>query len=214
MSGSEKYIEYLKLVVQLIDLRTKIRDSKKEYIEKTNLNNTFEDRNKTEELAKKNLESLEKEIKDTNDKLSSFTDEEIKEFENITLQNGKKLKSYEAEIIDEFSNMIKDFENNVTNKLTDKEKAKWDKYRNISVLDVYSDNLVSLLDNITKHKLVINKKEINKLNDIYKSLIDEYSKFFDNEFKNDKQFFINGISYLGYKRNMSSIKSFLDNKNG
>ena len=133
---------------------------------------------------------------------------------NITLQNGKKLKSYEAEIIDEFSNMIKDFENNVTNKLTDKEKAKWDKYRNISVLDVYSDNLVSLLDNITKHKLVINKKEINKLNDIYKSLIDEYSKFFDNEFKNDKQFFINGISYLGYKRNMSSIKSFLDNKNG
>lgn len=217
MSESEKYIEYLKLVVQLIDLRTKIRDSKKEYIEKTNLNNTFEDRNKTEELAKKNLESLEKEIKDTNDKLSSFTDEEIKEFENITLQNGKKikkLKSYEAEIIDEFSNMIKDFENNVTNKLTDKEKAKWGKYRNISVLDVYSDNLVSLLDNITKHKLVINKKEINKLNDIYKSLIDEYSKFFDNEFKNDKQFFINGISYLGYKRNMSSIKSFLDNKNG
>ena len=91
MSESEKYIEYLKLVVQLIDLRTKIRDSKKEYIEKTNLNNTFEDRNKTEELAKKNLESLEKEIKDTNDKLSSFTDEEIKEFENITLQNGKKL---------------------------------------------------------------------------------------------------------------------------
>ena len=90
MSESEKYIEYLKLVVQLIDLRTKIRDSKKEYIEKTNLNNTFEDRNKTEELAKKNLESLEKEIKDTNDKLSSFTDEEIKEFENITLQNGKK----------------------------------------------------------------------------------------------------------------------------
>ena len=83
MSESEKYIEYLKLVVQLIDLRTKIRDSKKEYIEKTNLNNTFEDRNKTEELAKKNLESLEKEIKDTNDKLSSFTDEEIKEFENI-----------------------------------------------------------------------------------------------------------------------------------
>ena len=214
MSESEKYIEYLKLVVQLIDLRTKIRDSKKEYIEKTNLNNTFEDRNKTEELAKKNLESLEKEIKDTNDKLSSFTDEEIKEFSKYYGAKLKKSMSYEAEIIDEFSNMIKDFENNVTNKLTDKEKAKWDKYRNISVLDVYSDNLVSLLDNITKHKLVINKKEINKLNDIYKSLIDEYSKFFDNEFKNDKQFFINGISYLGYKRNMSSIKSFLDNKNG
>ena len=52
------------------------------------------------------------------------------------------------------------------------------------------------------------------MNDIYKSLIDEYSKFFDNEFKNDKEFFKNGISYLGYKRNMSSIKSFLDNKNG
>ena len=214
MSESEKYIEYLKLVVQLIDLRTKIRDSKKEYIEKTNLNNTFEDRNKTEELAKKNLESLEKEIKDTNDKLSSFTDEEIKEFSKYYGAKLKKSMSYEAEIIDEFSNMIKDFENNVINKLTDKEKAKWGKYRNISVLDVYSDNLVSLLDNITKHKLVINKKEINKLNDIYKSLIDEYSKFFDNEFKNDKQFFINGISYLGYKRNMSSIKSFLDNKNG
>jgi len=214
MSESEKYIEYLKLVVQLIDLRTKIRDSKKEYIEKTNLNNTFEDRNKTEELAKKNLESLEKEIKDTDDKLSSFTDEEIKEFSKYFGAKLKKSMSYEAEIIDEFSNMIKDFENNVTNKLTDKEKAKWDKYRNISVLDVYSDNLVSLLDNITKHKLVINKKEINKLNDIYKSLIDEYSKFFDNEFKNDKEFFINGISYLGYKRNMSSIKSFLDNKNG
>ena len=49
---------------------------------------------------------------------------------------------------------------------------------------------------------------------IIKSLIVEYSKFFDNEFKNDKEFFINGISYLGYKRNMSSIKSFLDNKNG
>lgn len=209
MSESEKYIEYLKLVVQLIDLQTKIRDGKKEYIDGTNLNNTFEDRNKSEELAKKNLESLEKEIKDTKDKLSFFTDEEIKEF-----AEWQKIKSYDAEIIDEFSNMIKDFENNVTNKLTDKEKAKWDKYRNISVLDVYSDNLVSLLDNITKHKLVINKKEINKLNDIYKSLIDEYSKFFDNEFKNDKEFFINGISYLGYKRNMSSIKSFLDNKNG
>ena len=217
MAESEKYIEYLKLVVQLIDLQTKIRDSKKEYIDKTNLNNTFEDRNKTEEWSKKTLESLEKEIKDTNDKLSSFTDEEIKEFAKYYAaewQKIKKLKSYEAEIIDEFSNMIKDFENNVTNKLTDKEKAKWGKYRNISVLDVYSDNLVSLLDNITKHKLVINKKEINKLNDIYKSLIDEYSKFFDNEFKNDKEFFINGISYLGYKRNMSSIKSFLDNKNG
>ena len=209
MSESEKYIEYLKLGVQLTSLRTKIRDSKKEYIDKTNLNNTFEDRNKSEELAKKNLESLEKEIKDTKDKLSFFTDEEIKEF-----AEWQKIKSYDAEIIDEFSNMIKDFENNVTNKLTDKEKAKWDKYRNISVLDVYSDNLVSLLDNIKKHKLVTNKKEINKLNDIYKSLIDEYSKFFDNEFKNDKQFFINGISYLGYKRNMSSIKSFLDNKNG
>ena len=90
MSESEKYIEYLKLVVQLIDLRTKIRDSKKEYIEKTNLNNTFEDRNKTEELAKKNLESLEKEIKDTNDKLSSFTDEEIKEFSKYF---GAKLKN-------------------------------------------------------------------------------------------------------------------------
>ena len=214
MAESEKYIEYLKLVVQLIDLRTKIRDSKKKYIDRTNLDNTFEDRNKTEELAKKNLESLEKEIKDTNDKLSSFTDEEIKEFSKYYGAKLKKSMSYEAEIIDEFSNMIKDFENNVTNKLTDKEKAKWDKYRNISVLDVYSDNLVSLLDNITKHKLVINKKEINKLNDIYKSLIDEYSKFFDNEFKNDKEFFINGISYLGYKRNMSSIKSFLDNKNG
>ena len=206
MSVSEKYIEYLALCVKLIDLRTKIRDGKKEYIDRTNLNNTFEDRNKSEELAKKNLESLEKEIKDTKDKLSFFTDEEIKEF-----AEWQKIKSYDAEIIDEFSNMIKDFENNVTNKLTDKEKAKWDKYRNISVLDVYSDNLVSLLDNITKHKLVINKKEINKLNDIYKSLIDEYSKFFDNEFKNDKEFFINGISYLGYKRNMSSIKSFLDN---
>ena len=213
MSESEKYIEYLKLVVQLIDLQTKIRDSKKKYIDRTNLDNTFEDRNKTEEWNKKTLESLEKEIKDTNDKLSSFTDEEIKEFAK-EFAEWQKIKSYDAEIIDEFSNMIKDFENNVTNKLTDKEKAKWDKYRNISVLDVYSDNLVSLLDNITKHKLVINKKEINKLNDIYKSLIDENSKFFDNEFKNDKQFFINGISYLGYKRNMSSIKSFLDNKNG
>ena len=213
MSESEKYIEYLKLGVQLTSLLTKIRDSKKEYIDKTNLNNTFEDRNKTEECHKKNLESLEKEIKDTKDKLSFFTDEEIKEFAK-EFAEWQKIKSYDAEIIDEFSNMIKDFENNVTNKLTDKEKAKWDKYRNISVLDVYSDNLVSLLDNITKHKLVINKKEINKLNDIYKSLIDEYSKFFDNEFKNDKQFFINGISYLGYKRNMSSIKSFLDNKNG
>ena len=209
MSVSEKYIEYLTLCVKLIDLRTKIRDGKKEYIDRTNLNNTFEDRNKSEELAKKNLESLEKEIKDTKDKLSFFTDEEIKEF-----AEWQKIKSYDAEIIDEFSNMIKDFENNVTNKLTDKEKAKWDKYRNISVLDVYSDNLVSLLDNIKKHKLVINKKEINKLNDIYKSLIDEYSKFFDNEFKNDKEFLKNGISYLGYKRNMSSIKSFLDNKNG
>ena len=214
MAESEKYIEYLKLVVQLIDLRTKIRDSKKKYIDRTNLDNTFEDRNKTEEWSKKTLESLEKEIKDTNDKLSSFTDEEIKEFSKYYGAKLKKSMSYEAEIIDEFSNMIKDFENNVINKLTDKEKAKWDKYRNISVLDVYSDNLVSLLDNITKHKLVINKKEINKLNDIYKSLIDEYSKFFDNEFKNDKEFFINGISYLGYKRNMSSIKSFLDNKNG
>ena len=213
MSVSEKYIEYLALCVKLIDLRTKIRDGKKEYIDRTNLNNTFEDRNKSEELAKKNLESLEKEIKDTKDKLSFFTDEEIKEFAK-EFAEWQKIKSYDAEIIDEFSNMIKDFENNVTNKLTDKEKAKWDKYRNISVLDVYSDNLVSLLDNITKHKLVINKKEINKLNDIYKSLIDEYSKFFDNEFKNDKEFFINGISYLGYKRNMSSIKSFLDNKNG
>ena len=213
MSVSEKYIEYLTLCVKLIDLRTKIRDGKKEYIDRTNLNNTFEDRNKSEELAKKNLESLEKEIKDTKDKLSSFTDEEIKEFAK-EFAEWQKIKSYDAEIIDEFSNMIKDFENNVTNKLTDKEKAKWDKYRNISVLDVYSDNLVSLLDNITKHKLVINKKEINKLNDIYKSLIDEYSKFFDNEFKNDKEFLKNGISYLGYKRNMSSIKSFLDNKNG
>ena len=209
MPESEKYIEYLTLCVKLIDLRTKIRDGKKEYIDRTNLNNTFEDRKKTEELAKQNLESLKKEFKDTKDKLSFFTDEELKEF-----AEWQKNKSYEAEIIDEFSNMIKDFENNVTNKLTDKEKAKWGKYRNISVLDVYSDNLVSLLDNITKHKLVINKKEINKLNDIYKSLIDEYSKFFDNEFKNDKEFFKDGISYLGYKRNMSSIKSFLDNKNG
>jgi sugar-specific transcriptional regulator TrmB len=206
MSESEKYIEYLKLSVKLIDFQTKIRDLKKEI---NKLNDTFEDRNKTEEWYKKNLESLKKEFKETNDKVSSFTDEEKKEFSERT-----KIKIYEAEIIDEFSNMIKDFENNVTNKLTDKEKAKWDKYRNISVLDVYSDNLVSLLDNITKHKLVINKKEIDKLNDIYKSLIDEYSKFFDNEFKNDKEFFINGISYLGYKRNMSSIKSFLDNKNG
>jgi sugar-specific transcriptional regulator TrmB len=206
MSESEKYIEYLKLSVKLIDFQTKIRDLKKEI---NKLNDTFEDRNKTEEWYKKNLESLKKEFKETNDKVSSFTDEEKKEFSERT-----KIKIYDSEIIDEFSNMIKDFENNVTNKLTDKEKAKWDKYRNISVLDVYSDNLVSLLDNITKHKLVINKKEIDKLNDIYKSLIDEYSKFFDNEFKNDKEFFINGISYLGYKRNMSSIKSFLDNKNG
>ena len=206
MAESEKYIEYLKLSVKLIDFQTKIRDLKKEI---NKLNDTFEDRNKTEEWYKKNLESLKKEFKETNDKVSSFTDEEKKEFSERI-----KIKIYEAEIIDEFSNMIKDFENNVTNKLTDKEKAKWDKYRNISVLDVYSDNLVSLLDNITKHKLVINKKEIDKLNDIYKSLIDEYSKFFDNEFKNDKEFFINGISYLGYKRNMSSIKSFLDNKNG
>ena len=71
---------------------------------------------------------------------------------------------------------------------------------------------VKLIDFQTKIRDL--KKEINKLNDIYKSLIDEYSKFFDNEFKNDKEFFINGISYLGYKRNMSSIKSFLDNKNG
>ena len=205
MAESEKYIEYLKLSVKLIDFQTKIRDLKKEI---NKLNDTFEDRNKTEEWFK-NLESLKKEFKETNDKVSSFTDEEKKEFSERT-----KIKIYEAEIIDEFSNMIKAFENNVTNKLTDKEKAKWDKYRNISVLDVYSDNLVSLLDNITKHKLVINKKEIDKLNDIYKSLIDEYSKFFDNEFKNDKEFFINGISYLGYKRNMSSIKSFLDNKNG
>jgi sugar-specific transcriptional regulator TrmB len=206
MAESEKYIEYLKLSVKLIDFQTKIRDLKKEI---NKLNDTFEDRNKTEEWYKKNLESLKKEFKETNDKVSSFTDEEKKEFSERT-----KIKIYDSEIIDEFSNMIKDFENNVTNKLTDKEKAKWDKYRNISVLDVYSDNLVSLLDNITKHKLVINKKEIDKLNDIYKSLIDEYSKFFDNEFKNDKEFFINGISYLGYKRNMSSIKSFLDNKNG
>ena len=206
MYESEKYIEYLKLSVKLIDFQTKIRDLKKEI---NKLNDTFEDRNKTEEWYKKNLESLKKEFKETNDKVSSFTDEEKKEFSERI-----KIKIYEAEIIDEFSNMIKDFENNVTNKLTDKEKAKWDKYRNIRVLDVYSDNLVSLLDNITKHKLVINKKEIDKLNDIYKSLIDEYSKFFDNEFKNDKEFFINGISYLGYKRNMSSIKSFLDNKNG
>ena len=206
MAESEKYIEYLKLSVKLIDFQTKIRDLIKEI---NKLNDTFEDRNKTEEWYKKNLESLKKEFKETNDKVSSFTDEEKKEFSERT-----KIKIYEAEIIDEFLNMIKDFENNVTNKLTDKEKAKWDKYRNISVLDVYSDNLVSLLDNITKHKLVINKKEIDKLNDIYKSLIDEYSKFFDNEFKNDKEFFINGISYLGYKRNMSSIKSFLDNKNG
>ena len=84
MSESEKYIEYLKLGVQLTSLLTKIRDSKKEYIDKTNLNNTFEDRNKTEEWAKKNLESLEKEIKDTleksNEILSSFTDEELKKF--------------------------------------------------------------------------------------------------------------------------------------
>ena len=71
---------------------------------------------------------------------------------------------------------------------------------------------VKLIDIQTKIKDF--KKEINNLNDIYKSLIVEYSKFFDNEFKNDKEFFINGISYLGYKRNMSTIKSFLDDKNG
>lgn len=53
MSVSEKYIEYLTLCVKLIDLRTKIRDGKKEYIDRTNLNNTFEDQNKSEELAKK-----------------------------------------------------------------------------------------------------------------------------------------------------------------
>ena len=55
---------------------------KKDYFDRTNLNSTFEDRNNTEECAKKNLESLEKEIKDTleksNDILSSFTDEELK----------------------------------------------------------------------------------------------------------------------------------------
>ena len=181
----------MKLSVKLIDYQTKIRDFKKEI---NKLNDTFEDRNKTEEWYKKNLESLKKEFKETNDKVLSFTDEEKKEYAERT-----KIKIYEYEIIDEFSNMIKDFENNVTNKLIDKEKVKWGKYSNISVLDVYSDNLVSLLDNITKHKLVINKKEINKLNDIYKSLIVEYSKFFDNEFKNDKEFFRDGISYLGYK---------------
>ena len=162
MSKSEKFIEYQNLLKKLNELQTKIRDGKKEYFDRTNLNNTFEDRNKTEEWYKKNLESLKKEFKETNDKVSSFTDEEKKEYAERT-----KIKIYEYEIIDEFSNMIKDFENNVTNKLIDKEKVKWGKYRNISVLDVYSDNLVSLLDNITKHKLVINKKEINKLNDIY-----------------------------------------------
>lgn len=84
MSKSEKFIEYKNLLKKLNELQTKIRDGKKEYFDRTNLNNTFEDRNKTEEWAKKNLESLEKEIKDTleksNDILSSFTDEELKKF--------------------------------------------------------------------------------------------------------------------------------------
>ena len=84
MSKSEKFIEYQNLLKKLNELQTKIRDGKKEYFDRTNLNNTFEDRNKTEEWAKKNLESLEKEIKDTleksNDILSSFTDEELKKF--------------------------------------------------------------------------------------------------------------------------------------
>ena len=84
MSKSEKFIEYKNLLKKLNELQTKIRDGKKEYFDRTNLNNTFEDRNKTEEWAKKNLESLEKEIKDTleksNDMLSSFTDEELKKF--------------------------------------------------------------------------------------------------------------------------------------
>ena len=80
MSKSEKFIEYKNLLKKLNELQTKIRDDKKEYFDRTNLNNTFEDRNKTEEWAKKNLESLEKEIQDTleksNDILSSFTDGE------------------------------------------------------------------------------------------------------------------------------------------
>ena len=84
MSKSEKFIEYKNLLKKLIELQTKIRDGKKEYFDRTNLNNTFEDRNKTEEWAKKNLESLEKEIQDTleksNEILSSFTDEELKKF--------------------------------------------------------------------------------------------------------------------------------------
>ena len=84
MSKSEKFIQYKNLLKKLNELQTKIRDGKKEYFDRTNLNNTFEDRNKTEEWAKKNLEILEKEIKDTleksNDILSSFTDEELKKF--------------------------------------------------------------------------------------------------------------------------------------
>lgn len=84
MSKSEKFIEYKNLLKKLIELQTKIRDGKKEYFDRTNLNNTFQDRNKTEEWAKKNLESLEKEIKYTSEKsneiLSSFTDEELKKF--------------------------------------------------------------------------------------------------------------------------------------
>ena len=82
MSKSEKFIEYKNLLKKLNELQTKIRHGKKEYFDRTNLNNTFEDRNKTEEWAKKNLESLEKEIIDTleklNDILSSFTDEVFK----------------------------------------------------------------------------------------------------------------------------------------
>ena len=84
MTESEKLIEYKNLLKKLNELQVKIRDGKKEYFDRTNLNNTFEDRNKTEEWAKKNLESLEKEIKDTLEKsnniLSSFTDEELKKF--------------------------------------------------------------------------------------------------------------------------------------
>ena len=92
MAESEKYIEYLKLSVKLIDFQTKIRDLKKEI---NKLNDTFEDRNKTEEWYKKNLESLKKEVKEMNDKVSSFTDEEKKEFSERT-----KIKIYEAEIVD------------------------------------------------------------------------------------------------------------------
>ena len=38
MSKSEKFIEYKNLLKKLIELQTKIRDGKKEYFDRTNLN--------------------------------------------------------------------------------------------------------------------------------------------------------------------------------